>query len=307
MTHDRFLAVEEVYGELMGAYAYEAPSNLSDAISLLDEHAKEGRRAQLLAGGTDLLVQMRSVDNTPRTIIDIKKLAETNRLEINGEEIFIGSAIASAELYENEELKGLLPGLLEASDLIGSTQIQGRATMGGNLCNSSPAGDSIPAMMAVGAVCEVAGPDGSREISVEEFVTGVGTNILSESEILLGLKIKRPASNSRDAYLRFIPRTEMDIAVASCGVSVTMDGNQCVQARVAIGAVAPTALLVPEAADALVGSELEEAALLAAGEACTNASSPISDKRGTAEYRRKVVAVLCRRATAIAAERAKGG
>ena len=201
----------------------------------------------------------------------------------------------------------MLPGLLEASDLIGSTQIQGRATMGGNLCNSSPAGDSIPAMIAVRATCEVAGSGGNREIPVEEFVTGVGTNALSENEILLGLKIKRPGANTRDAYLRFIPRTEMDIAVAGCGVSVTLDGSQCVEARVAIGAVAPTALLVPEAADALVGSQLDEAALVAAGEACTSASSPISDKRGTAEYRRKVVAVLCRRATAIAAERAKGG
>ena len=135
----------------MGAYAYEAPSNLSDAIALLDDHAKEGKRAQILAGGTDLLVQMRSVDNAPRTIIDVKSLEETNRLDI-GDEIYIGSAIPSAQLYENEELKNLLPGLIEASDLIGSTQIQGRATMGGNLCNSSPAGDSIPAMIAVGAL-----------------------------------------------------------------------------------------------------------------------------------------------------------
>ena len=291
----------------MGAYAYEAPSKLSDAIALLDEHAKNGRRVQLLAGGTDLLVQMRSVDNTPRTIVDIKKLEETNRLEIGGDEIYIGSAIASAALYENEQLKGLLPGLLEASDLIGSTQIQGRATMGGNLCNSSPAGDSIPAMMAVGAVCDIAGPSGNREIPVEEFVTGVGRNALTDGEMLLGLKIKMPGSSQRDAYLRFIPRTEMDIAVAGCGVSVTMDGSKCVAARVAIGAVAPTALLVPEAASALVGSELDESALVVAGEACTNASSPISDKRGTVEYRKKVVAVLCRRATVIAAERAKGG
>ena len=290
----------------MGAYAYEAPSNLSDAIALLDDHAKEGKRAQILAGGTDLLVQMRSVDNAPRTIIDVKSLEETNRLDI-GDEIYIGSAIPSAQLYENEELKNLLPGLIEASDLIGSTQIQGRATMGGNLCNSSPAGDSIPAMIAVGAVCDIAGVAGSRELPVEDFVTGVGTNALSDGELLLGLKIKKPASNSRDAYLRFIPRTEMDIAVAGCGVSVTMDGNQCVEARVAIGAVAPTALLVPDAAAALVGTGLDEAALAAAGEACTNASSPISDKRGTAEYRKKVVAVLCRRATAIAAGRARGG
>ena len=304
---DRFCFEEEVIGKLMGAYAYEAPSKLSDVIGLLEGHAKDGRRAQLLAGGTDLLVQMRGADNTPRTIIDIKKLDETNRLDIGDGEIFIGAAIPSAVLYENQKLKGLLPGLIEASDLIGSTQIQGRATMGGNLCNSSPAGDSIPAMIAVNAVCEIAGPKGSRELAVEEFVTGVGKNALAESEILLGLKVPTPASNSRDAYLRFIPRTEMDIAVAGVGVSVTMEGDQCVAARVSIGAVAPTALLVQEAAQALIGTNLDDGALLAAGEACTRASSPISDKRGTADYRKKVVAVLCRRAVVIAAERVKAG
>ena len=244
---------------------------------------------------------------TGRTIIDIKQLEETNRLEIGADEIYIGSAIPSAVLNENADLKSILPGLLEASDLIGSTQIQGRATPAGNLCNASPAGDSIPAMIALGVVCDIANDNGGRQLPVEEFVTGVGTNALQDGEFLLGLKVPTPAAKSRDAYLRFIPRTEMDIAVAGAGVSVTVDGDgTCTAARVGIGAVAPTALLVPAAAEALVGTKLDDAALAAAGAACTEASSPITDKRGTADYRRKVVAVLCKRAAAIAHQRAQG-
>ncbi len=292
----------------MGAYAYVAPQSIADCISVLSEHAQSGERAQILAGGTDLLVQMRSTDASPRMIVDIKKIAETNRLEIGTDEVYIGSAIPSAALYENAELRALLPGLLEASDLIGSTQVQGRATVGGNLCNASPAGDSIPAMIAIGAVCDIANANGGRQMAVEDFVTGVGQNALADGEFLLGLKIPTPTANSRDAYLRFIPRTEMDIAVAGCGVNLTVESDgTCSAARVGIGAVAPTPLLVPAAANALVGTKLDEAALRAAGEACTDASSPISDKRGTAEYRLKVVAVLCRRAVAIAQSRATGG
>ena len=291
----------------MGAFAYVAPSNLDEALAVLKEHASAGKRAQLLAGGTDLLVQLQSVDKSPRTIVDIKKLAETNRIDIGADEVYIGSAIPSAVLNENQELAALFPGVLEAADLIGSTQIQGRATVGGNLCNASPAGDSIPAMIAAGGICVIAGPNGTRELPVEDFLTGVGKNALESGELLLGVKFKRPGSRTADAYLRFIPRTEMDIAVAGCGVSVTLDQDgTCTAARVAIGAVAPTALLVPAAADALMGTKLDDAALEAAGAACTAASSPISDKRGTAEYRQKVVAVLCRRAAAIARDRAKG-
>ncbi len=291
----------------MGAYAYVAPQTVADVVTVLNDHASRGDRAQIIAGGTDLLVQMRSVDNSPRTIVDIKKVVETNRLDVGEDEVYIGAAIPSALLFENEALKAVLPGLLEASDLIGSTQVQGRATMGGNLCNASPAGDTIPALIAVGAVCDIANAEGGRTLAVEEFVTGVGTNALGEGEFLLGVKVPTPANNTRDAYLRFIPRTEMDIAVAGCGVSVTIESDGvCSAARVAIGAVAPTALLVPSAADALIGTQLDEAALQASGAACTEASSPISDKRGTADYRRKVIAVLCRRAAAIAKSRAMG-
>jgi aerobic carbon-monoxide dehydrogenase medium subunit len=290
----------------MTAYGYVAPTSLDEVLTLLAEHAAVGKRAQVLAGGTDLLVQMRGIDRTPRTLVDIKKLAETNRLDLSGDEIFIGAAIPSAVLNENDDLVRLLPGLLEAADLIGSTQIQGRATLGGNLCNASPAGDTIPAMIAVGAKCLIAGSGGTRELPVEDFVTGVGTNALEANEFLLGLRIPRPAPRSGDAYLRFIPRTEMDIAVAGCGVSVTLDGDgTCTAARVGIGAVAPRVLLVPGAADALIGTRLDEAALAAAGAACSALSQPISDKRGTDVYRRKVVGVLCRRAATIARDRAQ--
>jgi len=289
----------------MGAFAYVAPTSLDEVLTVLSEHAGRGRRAQVLAGGTDLLVQMRGLDREPRTIVDIKKLAETNRLEIGSGEVFVGAAVPSAVLNENQDFVSLLPGLAEAADLIGSTQIQGRATVGGNLCNASPAGDTIPALIAVGAVCVIAGSGGRRELPVEDFVTGVGTNALAPDELLLGLRIATPPGRWGDAYLRFIPRTEMDIAVAGCGVSVTLDeSGTCTAARVGIGAVAPRVLLVAEAGAALVGSTVDDAALAAAGEACTKASSPISDKRGTDVYRRKVVGVLCRRAGAIARDRA---
>ena len=288
----------------MTAFAYAAPTSVSEVLTLLDDHSRSGEPTQILAGGTDVMVQMRSVNREPRTIIDIKRLEETNRLEVGAEDIYIGSAIPSAQMQEHAELKALYPGLLEAADLIGSTQVQGRATVCGNLCNASPAGDSIPALIAAGAVCDIATASGSRELAVEDFVTGVGQNALATGEFLLGVKLRRPQASTKDAYLRFTPRTEMDIAVAGVGVSVSLDGAECVAARVAIGAVAKTALLVGEAAEALIGTVLDEASLQQAGEACQAAAQPISDKRGSAAYRRKVVGVLCRRALAAARDRA---
>ena len=290
----------------MTAFAYAAPTSVSDVLTLLDDHSRSGEPTQILAGGTDVMVQMRSVNREPLTIIDIKRLEETNRLEVGAKDIYIGSAIPSAQMQEHAELKALYPGLLEAADLIGSTQVQGRATVCGNLCNASPAGDSIPALIAAGAVCDIATASGSRELAVEDFVTGVGQNALATGEFLLGVKLRRPQASTKDAYLRFTPRTEMDIAVAGVGVSVSLDGAECVAARVAIGAVAKTALLVGEAAEALIGTVLNEASLQQAGEACQAVAQPISDKRGSAAYRRKVVGVLCRRALAVARDRALG-
>ena len=288
----------------MPSFAYEAPTSVDDAVSILATRAKAGERAQIIAGGTDLLVQMRS-DTAPRTIVDVKHVADANHVDLGGAETFIGASVASAVLQENAALTARFPGLTDAADLIGSTQIQGRASIGGNLCNASPAGDTIPALIANSAICVIAGPGGARELPVENFVVGVGKNALEEGEFLVGLKLPNPPARSADAYLRFIPRTEMDIAVAGCGVRLAFDeAGVCTHARVGIGAVAPTALLVPAAAEALLGTKVDDAALQAAGEACTAAASPISDKRGTAEYRKKVVAVLCRRAAGSARDRA---
>ena len=288
----------------MSSYSFTAPESVDEAVSVLNSYAQSGQRTQILAGGTDVLVQMRSIDREPRVIVDIKKVDETNQVDIGSDTIYIGAAVPSGLLNENDELMSLLPGVLESADLIRSTQIQGRASIGGNLCNSSPAGDTIPALIAASGVCVIAGTKGRREVPVEDFVTGVGTNCLEPDEFLLGLNFPRPSARTADAYLRFIPRTEMDIAVAGAGVSVTLDDQgTCSAARVAIGAVAPTALLVPAAADALIGSTVDDGALRAAGEACSAASSPISDKRGTVDYRLRVVAVLCRRAGANARDR----
>ena len=295
------------YAYPVGAYGYARPTSVEEAVSVLASAAEAGQRTQMLAGGTDVLVQMRSVDREPRTLVDVKHIAETNRVEIGADEVFVGAAVPSGVLNENAELKAIFPGLLESADLIGSTQIQGRASIGGNLCNSSPAGDTIPAIIAAGGMCVIAGPSGTREVACEDFLTGVGTNVLGDTEFLLGMRFPRPPARSGDAYLRFIPRTEMDIAVAGAGVALSLDGDgNCVHARVAIGAVAPTALLVPAAGEALVGTRVDDAALAAAGAACSDAASPITDKRGTVEYRRKVVGVLCRRAGAIARDRALG-
>jgi len=289
----------------MGAYAYQAPTSVEQALSVLGSENAAGNRTQILAGGTDVMVQMRSIDRGPRTFVDVKHVAEANDLRIGDDDIFIGAAIASAVLNENAELKSLVPGLIEAADLIGSTQIQGRATIGGNLCNSSPAGDTIPALIACGAVCVIASPGGNREVPTEDFVTGVGTNVLEPTEFLIGFRIPRPKGRTSDAYLRFIPRTEMDIAVCGAGVALTLDGSgTCTAAKVSIGAVAITALVVPDAAATLVGTTVDDAALAAAADASSALAKPITDKRGTVEYRKKVVGVLTKRAAAIARDRA---
>jgi len=282
---------------------YEAPGSLAQAIELL-----AGSGARVLAGGTDLLVQLRSGRSAPRVFVDVKRIPEIVRLELGPSELWLGAAVPAAAIVESREVARLWPGLVEAVDLIGSTQIQGRASVGGNLCNASPAADTGPALCAVGARCVIAGPRGERTVPVEQFTTGPGATVLGPAELLVGFRIARPGPRSADAYLRFIPRTEMDIAVVGAGVAVALDASgRCASARVALGAVAPTVILAPEAAAALVGSRGEAAALAAAGEAASRAARPISDKRGTADYRRRISGVLVRRAAAAAFERARAG
>ncbi len=288
----------------MVAVVYEAPDSIEGAVSIL---ASADIPANVLAGGTDLIIQTRASKDAERLIVDVKHIPGMTDATLSDDALELGPSMPCVDFTARDDIKAVYPGLVEAAYLIGSTQIQGRASVGGNLCNSSPAADTIPALIANGAQCVIAGPDGERTVAVEDFVTGVGTNCMNKGELLKSITIPRPAANTSDAYLRFIPRTEMDIAVAGAGVSVTLDDSgNCTAARVSIGAVAPTALLVPAAADALIGTSLDENALNAAAEAVSEASSPINDRRGTIEYRKHVIGVLVKRAAAIAAERAKG-
>ena len=283
---------------------YVAPKTLDEAVRAFAAAAGSGR---ILAGGTDLLVQMRNGVVTPGTIVDIKKIGELTAIEETGDGGFrIGAAVSGAALREHASLRKVWPGVVEAANLIGSTQIQGRATPGGNLCNGSPAGDSVPAMVAAGAIVTIQGPNGRRELPVEKVPKGPGRLNLEPGEIVVSFTLPPRPKGSSDAYLRMIPRTEMDIAVVGCGVSLTMEKGTCTAARVGLGAVAPTVLLVEEAAKALVGSTLDDAALAKAAAACSAACRPIDDKRGTIAYRTKVAGVLLKRTALIAAERAGG-
>jgi carbon-monoxide dehydrogenase medium subunit len=283
---------------------YLSPRTLDEAISAF---AAAGSAARILAGGTDLLVQMRSGAVKPRVIVDIKKIAEMTAIEQTADGGFrIGAAVPGAVLSEHPRFGQIWPGVLEAVNLIGSTQVQGRASAGGNLCNGSPAGDSVPAMVAAGAIVTLQGPNGRREMPVENVPAGPGRTTLLPGEILVSFTLPPRPPGSSDAYLRMIPRTEMDIAVVGCGVSLTLKDGVCTAARVGLGAVAPTVLLVEPAAKALIGSRLDDAALAAAAAACSAACRPIDDKRGTIAYRTKVAGVLLKRTTAIAAQRARG-
>ncbi|MBK6509620.1 MAG: xanthine dehydrogenase family protein subunit M [Haliea sp.] len=284
----------------MQSVQYAAPTTLAQATQALQGASD----AKILAGGTDLLVQMKLGIREPGLIVDIKRIPELTAFTLGEHGLHLGAALTSAILHDDAQVRARYPGFMEALGLIGSSQVQGRCSAGGNLCNASPAADSVPALIVNRAVCNILGPAGERSVAVEAFTTGPGKNCLGSGEILVSIDLPLPAPRSSDAYLRFIPRTEMDIAVAGAAVALTLDAaGVCTAARVAIGAVAPTALLVPAAAEALIGTALDDTALANAAAAASAAASPITDKRGTAEYRKKVVGVLVRRAALIAKAR----
>ena len=282
---------------------YESPDTLEAASKLL---AAASGDARILAGGTDLLVQIRAEVLSPELIIDIKRVGETRTVKEEAGGFRIGSAVTGAELKENAKLKGAWPGLVEAANLIGSTQVQGRATLGGNLCNGSPAADSVPALIAAGAIATLVGPNGRRDIKVEDVMLAPRKLALTKGEIIASFLLPKKAPHSGDAYLRFIPRTEMDIAVVGCGVSLALDnGGVCTAARVSLGAVAVRPLLVEDAAKALIGTKVDDAALEKMAAAARAACKPIDDKRGTIEFRIDIAGVLAKRTALIALERAR--
>ncbi len=283
---------------------YHSPASFAEASALA---AKATGTTRFLAGGTDVLVQLRSELVTPDTLIDIKKINGVDQITQNTDGSWtLGVAVTGAEMSEHPELGRDWPGVVEAMDLIGSTQVQGRATLTGNLCNGSPAADSVPAMVAAGVTVTVTGPNGAREVAVEDIPTGPGKTALAKGEVVSAVNLPARGEKGGDAYLRFIPRTEMDIAVVGVGVSLRLDGDMITEARVSLGAVAPTVLLVEDCAKAIIGSTLDDAALDALAAAASAACNPIDDKRGTIEFRTEVAGVLAKRAAKIAYTRAKG-
>ena len=283
--------------------AYTAPTTVEEAVRAL---AGAAGVAKVLSGGTDLLVQLRSGRAKPDMIVDIKRIPDMSGIRERDGGFVIGAATPGAVIGECVALRQAWPGVVEAANLIGSTQIQGRATLAGNLCNASPAADSVPALIAARATCVVAGANGRREVPVESIVTGPGRTSLGRDEFIVAFHLPGRPPRSADAYLRFIPRTEMDIAVVGAGVSVTLDRDGvCTDARVVLGAVAPTAVLVADGAAAVTGRALDAAALDALDGAARRACMPIDDKRGTIEYRTKVAGVMARRAATTACERAR--
>jgi carbon-monoxide dehydrogenase medium subunit len=282
---------------------YEAPATTREAAALLES---EPGGAFVLAGGTDLLVRMKLGHIEPGLVVDIKRIPAMKAISHSASGSRIGAAVSGAELGEHKGIARAWPGVVEATNLIGSDQIQSRCTMVGNLCNASPAADSVPAMIAAGAKVVVVSPRRRRTVPIEKIVTGPGKTSLAKGEVIEAVILPARAARSADAYLRFTPRTEMDIAVVSVGVNLTLERGRVKSARVVLGAVAPTAILVPAAARAIVGTRLDDEALDKLAAACSAACNPIDDKRGTIEYRTKVAGVLARRAAKIAFKRAGG-
>ena len=283
---------------------YHTPTSFADAAAIA---AGASGTLRFLAGGTDVLVQMRAGMVQPDDLIDLKHIPGVDKIERTKDGGWkIGIAVPGIVMGGHADLVRDWPGVVEGMNLVGSTQIQGRATLAGNLCNGSPAADSVPGLMAAGATVTVTGPNGSREMAVEAVPAGPGKTTLAKGEVISSITLPPRGKNGGDCYLRFIPRTEMDIAVVGCAVSLRLDGDKVVEARVALGAVAPTVLLADACAKAIIGTTLDDAAMAALAKAAEGAAKPISDKRGTKEFRIEVAGVLARRAAKIAYDRAKG-
>jgi CO/xanthine dehydrogenase FAD-binding subunit len=281
---------------------FARPETLHEAVGLI---AQEMGLIRILSGGTDVMVQLKAGLVEPALIVDIKRIPGLRAITPEAGGFRIGAAVSGAELGEHAEVRALWPGVVEGAELIGSTQVQGRATMAGNLCNGSPAADAVPGLVAANAVARIMGPNGERDCLIADIPAGPGKTTLAKGEFLTSIFLPARPARSGDAYLRFIPRTEMDIAVAAAAVSLTLDAAGVINAaRVVLGAVAPTVRLVPGAADTIIGSKLDEAALAALSAACSAACSPIDDKRGTIAFRTQVAGVLAKRAALIAYSRA---
>jgi carbon-monoxide dehydrogenase medium subunit len=289
----------------MHDFKYCAPANLQEAIGLMARHKDA---ANLLAGGTDLIVMMRTRRKRPDFVIDVKKMPELSELNMDKTGLTIGASVSCRTIYENDPIALAYPALADSARLIGGIQIQGRASIGGNLCNAAPSADTIPTLIACSAVATVASGKGTRQIPVEEFCLAPGKTVLEDDEILVNIFVPRPVPHSGARFLRFIPRNEMDIAVANAAVFVELDetGRDFRSARIAIGAVAPTPLYVAEASAALTDKPINEETIANAACIAKDAARPIADMRGTVEHRLQLVETLTKRALIDAVKRARG-
>ncbi len=287
----------------MADLSYAAPESVEAAVALLAEAGGGGRA---MAGGTDVLVLLHGEIIEPELIVDVKNIPELREIAKEDGGWRIGAAVPGMELIDHDGFAADWPGVIEGVALIGSIQIKGRASMGGNLCNASPAADSVPPLIAAGAICNIQGPNGQRTAPVEDIITGPGQTSLATGEIVVSFSFPARTPHSGDCYLRLTPRTEMDIAIVGAAANLTLDGSgTCTAARISLGAVAPTPLLVADAAAALIGSKVDSAALADMAGAASAACNPIDDKRGTIEYRVKTAAVIARRAVETARTRAQ--
>ena len=287
----------------MHPYNYYAPENINEAVGLLEEF---GSKAKCLAGGTDILVQTRGGRFELDAIIDVKSIPELTKVEWTNDNLVVGSAVPCYVLYEDEKISNQFPGIIDAASLIGGIQIQSRASLGGNLCNASPSADGICPLIVHNTMCEIAGPKGSREISVDQFCVSPGKNVLDEGEFLVSLKIPLPDSGFGAAYERFIPRNEMDIAVAAVGSSVVLDDGKIIDSKIALAAVGPTPIYANKASEFLLGKDGSDDNLDQASQIAQDSCSPITDMRGDVEFRKHLIGVLTRRTLDLALKRAGG-
>jgi len=286
-------------------FAYVAPSTVEEAVAVLDEH---GDRARPLAGGTDLLVKARANVWELDAVVDIKNIPELMKLTVDSDGLTIGAGLPCYRVYENSEVAADYPCIVDGASIIGGTQIQSRAGLGGNLCNAAPSGDGIPPLIVHSAIAHISGPAGNRDIAVEDFCTGPSRTVLKKGELLVSISMPKPADNFGAAYTRFIPRNEMDIAVAGVAVSVVLDssGKQFESARIALASVGPAPILASAAGDSLGGKAVSEESIASAAALARDAATPITDMRGTIEQRKQLVEVLTSRMVNQAVERARG-
>jgi len=291
--------------EPLHPFSYVAPKTINEAVNILE---KNGNRARPMAGGTDLLVQARANKWDLDAVVDIKKIPETMNLEVSQAGLTVGSGVPCYQIYDDEKIKKEYSAIVDGAFIIGGIQIQSRAAIGGNLCNAAPSGDAICPLIVYGATAHISGPSGSREVAVEDFCTGPGTTVLQNGELLVKIVVPKPNANSGAAYERFIPRNEMDIAVAAVAVSVQLNanGDSFESARIALASVGPTPILANKAGSSLSGKPINDDSISEAASLAKEESSPITDMRGTIEQRKHLIEVITARMIKEAVKRARG-